>query len=248
MADAGYLTIGKLVKRLQAQYPDLSVSKVRYLEDEGLLTPSRTPGGYRLYSARDIKRLESILYLQKNRFMPLSVIKDELDKADDPSDATHAAVQNGGSILESFSTDDEKTASKFHPIDRMPEILGVSTSFVRQLSEAGVVTLRRSPHGRDLVDGRDFPLIRIADQLRRFDIGPRNLRQYVTAANRESTMYEQALIVFGRAGSDADEKDRRAAREAALNQMLALTDALHDSLVKRNVLGSDNQSGHSQHS
>ena len=86
MADAGYLTIGKVVKRLQAQYPDLSVSKVRYLEDEGLLTPSRTPGGYRLYSARDIKRLESILYLQKNRFMPLSVIKDELDKADDPSD------------------------------------------------------------------------------------------------------------------------------------------------------------------
>ena len=74
MADAGYLTIGKVVKRLQAQYPDLSVSKVRYLEDEGLLTPSRTPGGYRLYSSRDVKRLETILYLQKNRFLPLSVL------------------------------------------------------------------------------------------------------------------------------------------------------------------------------
>ena len=79
MADAGYLTIGKVVRKLQDQYPDLSISKVRYLEDEGLLTPSRTPGGYRLYSSRDIQRLETILYLQKTKFLPLSVIKDELD-------------------------------------------------------------------------------------------------------------------------------------------------------------------------
>ena len=82
MPDAGYLTIGKVVKRLQALYPDLTISKVRYLEDEGLLHPSRTPGGYRLYSQRDIKRLETILYLQKTRFLPLSVIKGELDRQD----------------------------------------------------------------------------------------------------------------------------------------------------------------------
>lgn len=79
MADAGYLTIGKVVKRLRPQYPDLSISKVRYLEDEGLLTPSRTPSGYRLYSQGDVHRLETILYLQKNRFLPLSVIKEQLD-------------------------------------------------------------------------------------------------------------------------------------------------------------------------
>ena len=59
MADASYLTIGKVVKKLQVQYPDLSVSKVRYLQDEGLLNPSRTPGGYRLYSQRDVRRLET---------------------------------------------------------------------------------------------------------------------------------------------------------------------------------------------
>jgi len=83
MADAGYLTIGKVVRRLQERYPDLSVSKVRFLEDEGLLNPSRTPGGYRLYSQNDIRRLETILYLQKHRFMPLSVIKEELERRDD---------------------------------------------------------------------------------------------------------------------------------------------------------------------
>ena len=93
MADAGYLTIGKVVTKLQGQYPDLSVSKIRYLEDEGLLNPSRTPGGYRLYSSRDIKRLDTILYLQKTRFLPLSVIKDELDREDSPDAAMSPSVQ-----------------------------------------------------------------------------------------------------------------------------------------------------------
>ena len=82
MADAGYLTIGKVVKKLQQQYPDLSISKVRYLQDEGLLNPSRTPSGYRLYSQRDVRRLETILHLQKTRFLPLSVIKEELERQD----------------------------------------------------------------------------------------------------------------------------------------------------------------------
>ena len=94
MPDAGYLTIGKVVKKLQAQYPDLSISKVRYLEDEGLLNPSRTPSGYRLYSQHDVHRLETILYLQKNRFLPLSVIKEQLD----------GKTGEGGSALDAISS------------------------------------------------------------------------------------------------------------------------------------------------
>ena len=120
MPSTGYLTIGKVVKRLQPQYPDLSVSKVRYLEDEGLLNPSRTPGGYRLYSQRDIKRLEAILYLQKSRFLPLSVIKEELDRAE----SGHAGAQETAvSDAVSFPVDDEEVTGKLHPIDRMPELV-----------------------------------------------------------------------------------------------------------------------------
>ncbi|MDY4418838.1 MerR family transcriptional regulator, partial [Parafannyhessea umbonata] len=152
MPDAGYLTIGKVVKRLQGQYPDLSISKVRYLEDEGLLNPSRTPSGYRLYSQKDVHRLETILYLQKNRFMPLSVIKQQLDGGEGHVSLAQTPYPNIGE-------DDEEVLQKFHPIDRMPELLGVPVSFVRQLSEAGVIQLRESPHGRSLVDGKDFQLI-----------------------------------------------------------------------------------------
>ena len=140
MADASYLTIGKVVKKLQAQYPDLSVSKVRYLQDEGLLNPSRTPGGYRLYSQRDVRRLETILYLQKNRFLPLSVIKEELDRVDS-GQAPSADVLGTETLL--LTVDDEKVAERLHPIDRMPELLGVQVSFARQLSEAGVIDLRK---------------------------------------------------------------------------------------------------------
>ncbi|RGJ47350.1 MerR family transcriptional regulator [Olsenella sp. AM30-3LB] len=236
MPDAGYLTIGKVVKRLQSLYPDLTISKVRYLEDEGLLNPSRTPGGYRLYSQRDIKRLETILYLQKNRFLPLSVIKDELDRQDagePPASATESAVE--ASLVGPV---DEELVEKFHPIDRMPEVAGVPVSFVRQLSEAGVITLKRSPHGRDLVDGHDIGLIRTCDELRHYGIGPKNLRQYVNSANRESAMFEQALVVYAKKGGGVETEvtdETRERFEQAFSRMLALTDVVRTELIRRLV-------------
>ena len=235
MADAGYLTIGKVVKKLQQQYPDLSVSKVRYLQDEGLLNPSRTPSGYRLYSQRDVRRLETILYLQKNRFLPLSVIKEELDRADS---GQQAAPPVGVAESIALPADDEEVAGKLHPIDRMPELTGATATFVRQLSEAGVISLTRSPHGRDLVDGRDFPLIRVCDELRHFGIGPKNLRQYVIAANRESAMFEQALVVYARKGGGVELEPTDETRQRfnqAFSRMLGLTNAVRDELIQRRV-------------
>ena len=237
MADAGYLTIGKVVKKLQQQYPDLSISKVRYLQDEGLLNPARTPSGYRLFSQRDVRRLETILYLQKNRFLPLSVIKEQLERAD----AGQVPAGDGPDVLAeaiALPTEDEENLSKLHPIDRMPDIAGVTVSFVRQLSEAGVIRLTRSPHGRDLVDGRDLPLIRVCDELRHFGIGPKNLRQYVMAANRESSMFEQALVVFAAKGGGVEIEDTEAARaryDQAFSRMLGLTNTVRDELISRRV-------------
>jgi DNA-binding transcriptional MerR regulator len=75
-----YLTIGEVVQKLQVHYEDLSVSKLRFLEDEGLITPERTTGGYRKYSRDDLKQIELILRLQREKFMPLAVIKVKLDE------------------------------------------------------------------------------------------------------------------------------------------------------------------------
>jgi DNA-binding transcriptional MerR regulator len=252
MPDAGYLTIGKVVAKLQPQYPELSVSKVRYLEDEGLLNPSRTPGGYRLYSQHDVNQLETILYLQKNRFMPLQVIKEQLKKGDVTLQSLLAEEQaksarksqasdSGEPGLEPLPVDldSQEITGKFHPINRMPELLGVSVSFVRQLSEAGVINTRTSPHGRLLVDGRDLQLIRTCEELRRYGIGPKNLRQYVLAANRESGMFEQALVVYsnkktGGVDSEVTDADREKFSNA-LTRMLSLTNAVRDSLIRRRI-------------
>ena len=251
MPDAGYLTIGKVVKRLQAQYPDLSVSKVRYLEDEGLLNPSRTPGGYRLYSQHDVRRLETILYLQKNRFMPLQVIREELAKGEaiileehqkDPAEAYAAEVAIPRSMIE--DAEESELLEKYHPISHMPELLGVSVGFVRELSEAGVIRMRRSPRGRDLVDGHDIPLIRTCEELRRFGIGPKNLRQYVQAANRESGMFEQALTVFGRNASGGEvtpTEEQKERYDKALARMILLTNSLREDLIRRSLKGSNSQ-------
>ena len=72
-------TIGAVCERLRAEFPDISISKIRYLEDQGLLSPRRTRGGYRLFSESDVERLETILRLQRDEFLPLRVIRDSLD-------------------------------------------------------------------------------------------------------------------------------------------------------------------------
>ncbi len=236
MADAGYLTIGKVVSKLQESYPDLSVSKVRYLEDEGLLTPSRTPGGYRLYSARDIQRLETILYLQKSRFLPLSVIKDELDGKNEPAGESSEPSQVQDEPVDPTLAVDAEAEREMHPIDRMPEIAGVPISLVRKLADCGIIRLVKSPAGRDLVKGSDLRLIRACNELTRFGIEPKNLRQYVAAANREIPMFEQALASISRHQGESED-ERRLRREVALNRMLSLTGVVRSSIVNRELLG-----------
>ena len=237
MSEFEYLTIGKLVQKLQPTYPDLTVSKVRYLEDEGLLHPLRSTGGYRKYSPKDVARLESILYMQKHRFYPLAVIKEQLERQE--REGSRKAVAAVAESVEAVPfVDSPEMVGKLHPIDRMPEICGTPVSFVRSLADAGLIQFKKSPQGRDLVEGRDLALIRACDELRTFGIGPKNLRQYVMAANRESAMFEQALVVYtAKAGGvEADRSEEMLARaDEAFNRMLALTNTLRTILIKRLV-------------
>lgn len=237
MSEFEYLTIGRLVQKLQPTYPDLTLSKVRYLEDEGLLHPLRSTGGYRKYSPKDVARLESILYMQKHRFYPLAVIKEQLERQE--REGSKKAVDAVTESVEDVPfVDSPEMVGKLHPIDRMPEICGTPVSFVRSLADAGLIQFKKSPQGRDLVEGRDLALIRACDELRTFGIGPKNLRQYVMAANRESAMFEQALVVYtAKAGGvEADRSEEMLARaDEAFNRMLALTNTLRTILIKRLV-------------
>ena len=213
LAERSYLSIGQVVNLLRGTYPDLSNSKIRFLEDEGLITPHRTPKGYRQYSKADVDRLEVILHLQKTRYMPLSAIKQKLDSA---SDLSALAFEVGLLTDAPMKVASKETRQKLHPIEDVPDILGVDIAFLRQLSDNDLIRIIRSPQNRELIDGRDFEIIRHCAELSRFHIEPRNLRQYVIAANRESALFEQVLI--GMLGSDDSDDDREASSTVLLKR------------------------------
>ena len=235
MAERSYLSIGQVVNLLRGAYPDLSNSKIRFLEDEGLITPHRTPKGYRQYSKEDVDRLEVILHLQKTRYMPLNVIKDKLDAAQDLS---MLAFEVGLLSDVPMKAEPKETKQKLHPIEDLPDMLGVDISFIRDLADNDLIRVIKSPQNRELVDGREFEIIRYAAELSRFHIEPRNLRQYVSAANRESTMFEQVLV--GMLGMDDSDEDRASKLERAFNKLHDLTDGVRTSLLKNRVFESLN--------
>lgn len=235
MAERNYLSIGQVVNLLRGTYPDLSNSKIRFLEDEGLITPHRTPKGYRQYSKEDVDRLEVILHLQKTRYMPLNVIKQRLENATDLSTLAYEVGLLSDVLLK---TEPKETKQKLHPIETIPDMLGVEISFIRSLAENDLIRIIKSPQNRELVDGRDFPIIRYCSELSRFHIEPRNLRQYVSSANRESSMFEQVLVSM--LGMDTSDDERDAKLERAFKKLHDLTEGVHTALLKNRVFESLN--------
>lgn len=186
-----YLTIGEVVQRLKREFSDLSVSKLRYFEDEGLIEPGRTESGYRQFTTSDVERIELILRLQSQYFLPLSVINKKLKEhalgaqvpeIDAILGVKHAAVEDSGAIAVAAQLDLGDAAR----LTRAPE------SFIRELQDFGIISTPQPSTGR-AVKGSDLDCIRAAWGLRAVGVEPRHLRMYVTFADRESLIYEQFL-------------------------------------------------------
>ncbi|MDO5045004.1 MAG: MerR family transcriptional regulator [Coriobacteriia bacterium] len=223
-----YKTIGQVVKALQEQYPDLTVSKVRYLEDEGLISPKRSASGYRKFSPEDFKRLEKILYLQTQYFYPLSVIKKKLDE--DASKPLDLHSKNSQKI----SVQDELKA-KLHPLENIPSLIGVDIGFVRKLAEFGLIKFSPSPKGRTLVDGKDFELILACHELRRYGIQPRHLKPYAINAHRDSVLFEQALNnVIPKLSNEISDQDR-VNFHTTFERLDSLTSQIRTALIVRDL-------------
>ena len=222
-------TIGKVVKMLSANFPDLTVSKVRYLESEGLVSPTRTKSGYRTYSDRDVKRLETVLRLQSSCFYPLAVIREKLNALD----AGENIEELEASVADTAA--EEALLATSHVLEDVPSLINVPVAFVRTLNDAGLLQITRSPNGRQMVNGRDIPLIRAAHELKRYGIDPRFLKPYLQRANREVPLFKQVLSgVIGRQGSLEDAKVR-AAFDTTLDRLLDLTEAVSTNLIRREI-------------
>jgi DNA-binding transcriptional MerR regulator len=167
------LTIGAVCTLLREEFPDISISKIRYLEDQGLLAPRRTPGRYRLYGDDDVDRLRTILRLQRDEFLPLRVIRQELASAGGTNRARRAG--RGGLAGEQAEIE----------LGELCERAGVTAAFARELEEYGLIESRLDGGDRVYAEG-DADVAAVCAKLARFGVDARHLRTFRTAANRET--------------------------------------------------------------
>jgi len=173
-------TIGSVCEELREQFPDISVSKIRYLEDQGLISPRRTRGGYRLFAPDDIERLTTILRLQRDEFLPLRVIRDELDGPGAANDRTRR--RNVGVLGHEEEIDETELCER----------ASVAPDVVRQLEEFGLL-VSRTEGGERFYGESEADIAAACARLARFGIDARHLRTFLTGAGRQAALVEQLV-------------------------------------------------------
>jgi DNA-binding transcriptional MerR regulator len=173
-------TIGAVCRHLQAEFPDISISKIRYLEDQGLLTPRRTQGGYRLYADEDVERLETILRLQRDEFLPLRVIRQELAS---PASAKTRRRRKPTAL----SGEEEELGFR-----ELCERAGVTPELAKELEEFGLLEPREEG-SRKLYGAADADVASACAKLARYGVAPRHLRTFRHGADREAALLQQIV-------------------------------------------------------
>ena len=173
------LTIGTVCGMLKDEFPDISISKIRYLEDQGLLAPRRTQGGYRLFSEEDVERLETILRLQRDEFLPLRVIRQELAS---PAARDRKRRRSAGLTGDEDELDLAELCARAE----------IDARLARELEDFGLLSPRIEA-GAKRYSELDSDIALACGKLARFGITPRHLRGFRTASDREAGLIEQVV-------------------------------------------------------
>jgi hypothetical protein len=183
------LTIGAVCKILQNEFDDVSISKIRYLEDQKLLNPRRTSGGYRLYSQSDVERLRTILRLQRDEFLPLRVIRQELAGGGDIGLADGERKPATGGARRAILVDTSRT---YLTLEEVVEETGAREELIAELENFSIVQ-PETRDGANVYDETDREIVRAANELSRVGVGARNLRVFRSSADREANLLEALL-------------------------------------------------------
>ena len=211
------LTIGTVCRRLKPEFSDISISKIRYLEDQGLLTPKRTQGGYRLFGEDDVERLETILRLQRDEFLPLRVIREEL--------AAGAGKERRRRRTSALGEEEDGL-----DLEGLCERAGIAPQRARELEEFGLLE-PRVESGQRIYSETDADIAAACETLARFGIAPRHLRAFRTSADREAGLIE-ALVAPALRSRNPER------RRAGIEDLQALSESAHELsqlLFTRNV-------------
>ena len=226
------LNIGEVLDRLRPDFPGVTIPKIRFLEDKGLVKPERTPSGYRKFSTDDIERLRYVLRMQRDHYLPLRVIGEHLDAIDrglapppiEPVVPTVPTVALAADVLpsaESFGRRDQVRLSR----KELLKIAEISEDLLAQLEQFGLVTPRT---GTGHFDTDALVIAKTARELAEFGFEPRHLRAFKTSADREVGLVEQVVAPHKRGRDTA----AQARAEETVNEIAALSVRLHATLVK----------------
>jgi len=196
-----YQSIGEVLVSVKTEFPDITISKIRFLEAEGLIEPERTPSGYRKFYVDDVDRLKDILRMQRDEYLPLKVIKERLLKQDvaeaegleegspEAEAAAEAAAEKKATAAEEIA---EAPTGLQMSIEEMSAATGVDRDRIKELEGYGIVC-SHGPDGARYYDGDDYIILSIVKDFFRFGIEPRHLTMYKHATDREATFFE-ALV------------------------------------------------------
>ncbi len=221
-----FQSIGEVLVALKPEFPDITISKIRFLESEGLITPERTSSGYRKFYDGDVRRLRTILKLQRDEYLPLKVIRERLDGEAEAAISTRPAPV----LAEAEGEEPEPSPSLQMTADELGGSAGLSREAIDQLSAFGL--LRPSGEGDEpLFDGHDLMVARVAKEFFKYGVEARHLSMYRHFADREATFFQQIVMPIVR---QRNPEARRNAAEALVDLAKA-SRRLKQALLRSNL-------------
>lgn len=224
-AARNYQSIGEVLVGLKTEFPDITISKIRFLEAEGLIAPERTPSGYRKFFPGDVERLRSILKMQRDDYLPLKVIKEKLLREDSegPGEATETAVEESDELA------DAPTGLQMS-IDEMSSATGVEKERILELESFGIVC-SHGPETARYYDGDDYVVLSVVKDFFKYGVQPRHLRMYQHFEEREASFFESIVVPMLRQRNP----DARRAATDSLNDLARLSRKLKQALLRINL-------------
>jgi len=229
MPTRNYQSIGEVLVAVKTEFPDITISKIRFLESEGLIDPERTPSGYRKFYEKDVDRLKSILRMQRDEYLPLKVIKERLLQQESADGEEPMAVIEPSGVEPEADLAEPPTGLQMS-IEEMSAATGIDRERIRELESFGLVC-SHGPESARYYDGDDYVVLSIVKDFFRYGVEARHLTMYKHFEEREASFFETIVMPQLRQRNP----DARRAATTSLTDLAKASRKLKQALLRTNL-------------
>jgi len=232
VATRSYMSIGEVLVTLKTEYPDITISKIRFLEGEGLIDPERTPSGYRKFYDEDVDRLRTILKMQRDEYLPLKVIKERLTRSDEEPYVEEESANGEARAADIAAVEEIATPpTGLHmSVDELAAATGVERERIKELESFGILCAH-GMNGDSYYDGDDFVTLSIVKDFFKYGIEPRHLTMYRHFAEREASFFEGIVMPVLRQRNP----DAKRSAAASLGELSSISRKFKQALLRTNL-------------